>query len=375
MNSIYKKLPNYQTRWASFENQKAEKGAGGTANSGAKGHANHAFGPGMSHVLMEAEGSGIIQRIWMTIGNRSPKLLRGIKLEMFWDGCEKPAVSVPLGDFFGNNLSKMVPFEAEFISNPEARSFNCRFPMPFRKGARIVITNETDEDADSLFYDVDYALCPVDDDALYFHAFWNRENPTVLERNYTILPTVKGEGKIVGVTVGVNTDPRYGDCWYGEGEVKVFLDGDTDYPTLCGTGTEDYIGTAWGQEVYSNLFQGSLISDRQTGEYVFYRFHKDDPIYFTEDARMEIQSLAGEMKMKIKKIYDTGVPMCVVCEGYPDKKDEVYSETEEGFCAFFTENDYTSVCYFYLDAPQSELSRLPEVEKRIEASDFSRTRN
>jgi len=227
-------------RWSSFENRKAEKGKGGMENNGAKGHPSDGVEPGETEVLLDASGQGIINRIWITINDRSPEMLRSLKLEMFWDGSSKPAVSVPFGDFFGMGLGKTAPFHNALFANPEGRSFICYIPMPFKTGARIQVTNESDKRLSHLFYDINFQkLASFASDNLYFHAFWNRDTATTLARDFELLPPVKGKGRFLGVNIGVNANPVYKDYWWGEGEVKMYLDGDKNFPTLVGTGTED----------------------------------------------------------------------------------------------------------------------------------------
>lgn len=244
---LYQAPKGVKTRWASFENPDALPGKGGMKNGGRKGDANRVVAAGESVILAHAEGtSGIVRRIWITINNRSAKFLRGVRIDMYWDGAEKPAVSAPLGDFFGHGLGRMATFDSALLSSPEGRSFNCVFPMPFRDSMKIVFTNDCDEQVDMLFYDVDYTIGDDVGDCLYFHAFYNRERETQYKKDYTILPTLRGKGRFLGVNFGVIANQDiYFNTWWGEGEAKLYIDGDTQYPTLCGTGTEDYIGSAW----------------------------------------------------------------------------------------------------------------------------------
>lgn len=270
-------LPGAQTRWASFENPGGLKGAGGAANRGAKGHPYEPLLAGESKTLLDVQGAGVITRIWMTLNDRTTETLRQIRLDMYWDGAPSPAVSVPLGDFFGAMLEKPTAFETALIGNPEGRSFNCWIPMPFRRGARVVLTNESSKSIGLLFYDIDYLMnIRHPREMMYFHAIWRREAPTALGRDFEILPRVEGRGRFLGAMIGVRSLP-HNPGWWGEGEVKMFLDGDGALPTLVGTGTEDYIGTGWGQGVFKGRFQGCLVSDDRAGQYVFYRFHVPDP--------------------------------------------------------------------------------------------------
>ena len=235
---LYKKPSGIQSRWSTFENPNGEKGGAAHANQGGKGHPCENLAPGEVKTLIDIDGQGLIHHIWMTIDKRSPQILRELRLEIFWDNAGTPAVSVPLGDFYGMSLGRMAAFENECFSSPEARSFNCYIPMPFRKHVRAIVTNEGDSDI-LFFYEIDYSLQKIKSDALYFHTVWRRENPTVLAQDFQILPRVTGSGRFLGCNVGVIADEAYGDTWWGEGEVKVYLDGDTDHPTMAGTGTED----------------------------------------------------------------------------------------------------------------------------------------
>ena len=165
--------------------------------------------------------------------------------------------------------------------------------MPFRKHAKMVITNESNKDV-TIFYEVDLTLGDqLGADALYFHAHWRRENPTALGREFEILPKVKGAGRFLGTNIGLIEDPAYHGGWFGEGEVKIYLDGDGQHPTLAGTGTEDYIGTAWGQDKFSQRTTGCPIYDRDHKSWCFYRYHVDDPVFFDTDCRVTLQNMGG----------------------------------------------------------------------------------
>lgn len=303
---LYEMPKEKYTKWISFENRSGTKGTGATSNKGAKGYAFDYLKAGDSIDIVNLEGSGTVRRIWMTFNDRSPKMLRSIKIEMFWDDSDKPAVSAPIGDFFGIGLGQRLPFESALFSDPEGRSFNCILPMPFKKKARITLTNESDTDLIQLFYDVDLLMEEHEDDMLYFHTFWSRENKTKLGKDFAILPKVSGRGRFLGTNIGIKTDPVYEDTWYGEGEVKMYVDGDKTSPTIVGTGTEDYIGTAYGQQTYSHLYQGSPIADAKKGLFAFYRFHIPDPIYFYQDLKVTIQVIGGAGKEKVQEFINKG---------------------------------------------------------------------
>ncbi len=161
----------HTSHWTSPETRDAPPGQGGRENQGAKGHPYETIRAGQSLVLANIQGSGIIRRIWITVETRTPVMLRSLRLEMFWDDAARPAVSAPLGDFFGAALGQTVAFENALFSSPEGRSFNTIVPMPFRRAARLVLTNESTTDLPRVFYDVDYTLGPPPADMLYFHAY------------------------------------------------------------------------------------------------------------------------------------------------------------------------------------------------------------
>ncbi|MEN8248759.1 MAG: glycoside hydrolase family 172 protein [Bacteroidota bacterium] len=381
-NQLYSYPDGTQTRWVSFENQYGEKGNGGKENDGAKGHAFDRVNAGESKVLFDFEGSGIINRMWFTISDRSPEMLRGLRIDMYWDGSEKPAVSAPFGDFFGNDLGRQVRNETAFFSDPEARSFNVSIPMPFNKAAKIVVTNETSKDLRMLFYDIDYSILPNSiDKILYFHTYWSRIERTVPGEDFKILPKVEGTGRFIGSHIGLITNPDYEDSWWGEGEVKFYLDGDGEFPTLVGTGTEDYIGTAWGQGTFNHRYQGCLIGEPETGSWSFYRYHVNDPIYFYSDFMATIQIMGGFPKTRVQKFIDNGANLIPVSIGRDFDSENVFIKlrdqpelklsdiTDErladAWTNFYRSDDVSATAYFYLDKPQCNLPELEDVKLRI----------
>jgi len=360
---LYAAPDHVETRWASRENPAAEKGRAAQANAGRKGAPAFTLPAGAAEVLAQAAGSGTVRRIWITIIDRSPQMLRGIRLDFYWDGAPSPAVSVPIGDFFGHGLGRMAAFENALLSSPEGRSFNCLIPMPFRSGMRIVATNETDTDLRMFFYDVDYTIGDHHgDDVLYFHSCFRRENPTTLQRDYEILPHLPGRGRYLGATIGVIPDTAtYGKSWWGEGEVKVYLDGDRRYPTLSGTGTEDYIGTGWGQGQYANLYQGCPTADRDRFQYCFYRLHVPDPVYFHEDVRVTIQQIGWGGADHRAEFRDRGITLYRAGEGLQP----VDLSAEGSIGLFERQDDWSSCAYFYLDRPENGLPPLIPYAERI----------
>src|SRR5262249_40953488 len=150
------------------------------------------------------------------------------------------------------------------------------------------------------------------DDVLYFHAFWTRVVKPELKKDFAILPAVNGKGRYLGMNMGVITDPVYQKSWWGEGEVKIYLDGDKDLPTLNGTGTEDYIGTGWGQGVFAHQYQGCLVADEAQRQWAFYRYHVPDPVYFQQRCEVTIQVMGGDMLPKVREYVKNGAPLVPV---------------------------------------------------------------
>ena len=302
------------------------------------------------------EGPAILRRIWITIDERGPEVLQGLRLKIFWDHCETPAVDVPFGDFFCMGLGHMKTFENALFSSPEGRSFNCYVPMPFKRHAKITLTNNSYTDVTHIFYAIDLTREPVDDKALYFHTAYSYIPLTNLAEDVEILPKVSGTGRYLGAQISIKTNPVYEDSWWGEGEVKVYLDGDTDYPSLVGTGTEDYIGSGWGQDEFANLYQGCLHCHGD--EISFYRFHIPDPIYFQTDCKVTIQDMGGSLTDKTLHHYrdnnaplilttaDTGGHLTQIC----GKNLDIESLPEAYLC-YYRQDCFTTVGYYYLNKP------------------------
>lgn len=367
---------NMTTRWSSPENPNGEKGAGGHENNRAKGHAFDSIQAGKTFSLLDIQGKGIIQRIWVTINDRSPEMLRSLRIDMYWDNATKPAVSVPFGDFFGIGLGRTTTFQNALFANAEGRSFNCFIPMPFKKGARITITNESAKTLNMIFFDVDYNLVKeFQEDPLYFHATWRRDTATKLAEDYEILPAVEGRGRFLGANIGVNANPAYGKSWFGEGEVKIYLDGDQSLPTLNGTGTEDYIGTAWGQGKFINNFTGCSVSSDSLLQWAFYRYHIPDPIFFSTDCRVTIQAIGGDETRKVSGYLKAGAKLLPVSTASDRgfyafyKKDSLVNldapGAPNGWTNFYRTDDYSSTAYFYLDKPENNQPPLAAVLQRI----------
>lgn len=366
---------NDRPRWATFENPAAKPGAGGMENNSAKGHAFEPIEAGASATLLNVQGAGMVQRIWLTVSNRSPEMLRALRIDMYWDGEESPAVSAPLGDFFSISHGRILPFENALFSSPEGRSFNCFIPMPFRKGARITVTNESDKRLDLFFYDVDFQL--VDkllDDALYFHCHWRRELKTALGKDFELLPDVAGRGRLLGVNMGLITAPEYGKSWWGEGEVKIYLDGDGKFPTIVGTGAEDYVGSGWGLGKFIQRTQGCPVADDSTGYWSLYRFHLQDALFFRQNLRATVQVLGGYMRDDVRTMAAAGAPLIPVTINVPagcikllEGKHPALQDADfpNGWVNFYRSEDYCSTAYFYLDKASNKLPPLAPVGLRV----------
>lgn len=374
---VYELPRDQQTRWVSPENPTGAKGAGGLENSGGKGHAFETIPVGGTHTLANIQGAGVIDRIWMTIEDRSPEALRGLKLEMFWDGAKTPAVSVPLGDFFLHGAGEMVPMETELFTSPEGRSFVSYVKMPFRRGAKMIVTNESGKQVNLIFFDINYRSMPrLSKDALYFHAWWSRDRATVLGRDFRVLPRIKGRGRFLGMSVTVLTNPRYEKTWWGEGEVKISLDGDRQHATLVGTGTEDYIGTAWGQGAYINRYQGAPVATwDDEGRWTFYRFHIPDPVFFTQEIEVSLQQIGGARKPIIQGLLKKGAPMIPVTidPGSRNNFQQLLTNGRQladpslpdGHTNYYRSDDVAAVSYFYLDRPENSLPALAPAPERL----------
>ncbi|HEU0097548.1 MAG TPA: glycoside hydrolase family 172 protein [Allosphingosinicella sp.] len=379
-DELFRYRAGEEPRWVSPENPTGAKGAGGTENRGAKGHAFETIPVGGAHVLADIRGAGTIDRMWMTIEDRSPEALRGLKLEIFWDGAATPAVSAPLGDFFLQGAGEMVAMETALLASPEGRSFVSYLPMPFRKAARIVVSNESGKPVNLIFYDIDYrALRAQPKDALYFHAWWSRERATRLGRDFAILPRISGRGRFLGTSVTVLTNPAYEKTWWGEGEVRIALDGDgPTRATLVGTGTEDYIGTAWGQGAYVNRFQGAPVATWDgEGRWAFYRFHVPDPVFFARDIEVRLQMIGGARKAIVLGLQKKGVPLMPVTidPGSRDNFQQLLAKDPpmalsdpslpDGHTNFYRSDDVAAVAYFYLDRPERVLPPIASGKERM----------
>ena len=356
-----------QTRWFTAENKNGKKGAGGKLKFGRKGSPAIVLNSHSTVEIANIIGSGTINRMWLVFWKRDIKALRGIKLEIYWDNADKPAVQVPVGDFFCQSLGVMSTFENFFFSSPEGRSFNCFIPMPFKKSAKILLINESDEN-NFIYYDVDCTLNKNhNENMLYFHSYWRRDSKMKTRQDFSILPKINGYGKFLGCHIQAITNPKL-DFWWGEGEIKIYLDGDDKYPTLCGTGTEDYIGTGYGQGKFINLYQGNQYISKDEKRYGFYRFHIPDPIYFYENIKVDIQVMGGGTFSQFLKTLNQNPALKLMKTG--DGKQFYSREELEKFpnnsnTVERQDDDYCAVAYWYLNAPTNNLPKISDYKERI----------
>ena len=297
-----------KTRSISPENFTGEKGRGGMATEGTGAKAARELGQGwkvspsvrieagQTFVLANIQGCGAIQHIWMTpTGDTRLSILR-----MYWDGEKNPSVECPAGDFFACGLGQYVGVTSLAVCVNPKSGFNCYWPMPFCKGCKITMTN-IDDKSMVLYYQIDYTLTTVAENMAYFHAQFRRVNPLAYKEVHTILDGVKGQGHYVGtyMTWGSNSPG-----WWGEGEIKFYIDGDKEFPTICGTGTEDYFCGSYGfkkpgtreYQEFNTPYAGmpQVIRSEKQPRFSLYRWHIMDPIRFENDLRVTIQALGWQ---------------------------------------------------------------------------------
>lgn len=306
LGNLYRVSPA-KSRSISPENFTGEKGQGGKATDGTGANAARDLGQGWkvspsvrikagtTFTMGEIEGPGVIQQIWMTpTGTWRYSILR-----VYWDDEAEPSIECPVGDFFANGWGAYAPVNSLAVCVNPGSAFNCYWQMPFRKKARFTMEN-IDRNDMVLYYQINYALTDIPSDAAYLHAQFRRVNPLPYKGVYTILDGVAGQGQYVGTYIAWGVHNR---GWWGEGEIKFFLDGDGEFPTICGTGTEDYFCGSYNFDrggkyaefstPYSGLPQvirpdGAYESQQRFG---MYRWHIVDPIRFEQELRVTIQAL------------------------------------------------------------------------------------
>ena len=288
--------------------------------------------PGETFTLADIEGPGCINHIWCTpSGNWRFMILR-----IYWDGSETPSVECPVGDFFACGWGVYSQVSSLAVCVNSASALNCYWQMPFKKRCRMTIENIGRKEA-VFFYQIDYSLTDVPDDAAYFHAQFRRVNPLPYKDVYTILDGVKGHGQYVGTYMAWGSNNR---GWWGEGEIKFFLDGDREYPTICGTGTEDYFCGSYDfenqitheYEEFSTAYAGlpqvirpNRLYDSQM-RFGMYRWHLTDPIYFQKDIRVTMQALGWRSGGRYLPLQDDIASVAywyqsAVCKTFPQLPD------------------------------------------------------
>lgn len=289
-----------QSRAVTQENPTGGTGLGGRGRGNGNGRkgtpALRHVQPGSSHVLCDIAGPGMIRHLWFARPSENPLVLRNLILRMYWDGSPHPSVEAPISDFFGVAHGRCAHFMTPWLGMPEGRGFQCYFPMPFSTRCRMTIANESEHDIEWVFYQVDYTLGDaIAPDMGRFHAHFRRHDPCPVSQDYVVLDTAGSPGVFVGASIGVNP---LGPNWWGEGEMKFYIDDDTTHPTICGTGAEDYLCSGWGMSTHEALYTGvnHLDRDPRSGQerlVSFYRFHVLDPIHFQSGLRVELQQLGA----------------------------------------------------------------------------------
>ncbi len=314
MHNLYR-LSDAKTRSISPENFSGQKGSGGmaTLEEGVASKAARDLGqgwkvnpyvfinPNETFTLAEIEGPGAIQQIWMTPAGH----WRHSIMKFYWDDEKNPSVEVPVGDFFAAEGGKFTPVSSLAVCVNPGSALNCYWIMPFREKCKITMEN-IGEKKMSVYYQINYTLTEVPDDAAYFHAQFRREHPVEYKKPFTIVDDIKGKGHYAGTYMLWQTNSR---GWWGEGEIKFYMDGDKKFPTICGTGTEDYFCGSYGFVAkkedgksgyvdYSTPYAGfavvepddNLLDFAQT-RFKMYRWHISDPIRFEKDLKVTIQAL------------------------------------------------------------------------------------
>jgi hypothetical protein len=315
-----------ESRSISFENPTGARGEGGKASSdlgtGRKGAPARTIKPGEAVTLCDIAGRGTIRHIWITM-HHDPEVLRACVIRAYWDGQESPSIECPIGDFMGLAHGKVMGYQSAVHSVGESAGMNLWLPMPFNKRAKFTFSHQGQKET-PLFYQIDYTLGdkhPKDVGRL--HVLFRRENPTLLKQDFELLPQRKGKGRFIGSLMGIRS---LADGWWGEGEIKVFLDGDKEFPTLCGTGSEDYVGLSWGMQQTPFLYNGCNLN--QKGFVSMYRWHLPDPIYWQKDCRITIQQIGWKNGL------------------------------------FERQDDWSCATFWYEPVPSAPLPAFPEVQAR-----------
>jgi hypothetical protein len=310
-----------------FENPTGAPGEGGKAASrlgvGRKGAPSRTIQPGETVVLCDIEGPGTIRHIWLTTA-REPVVQRACVIRAWWDAQEHPSIECPIGDLFGFAHGKIMSYDSAVHSVGPTGGRNIWLPMPFGQKAKMTFTNEGNKPV-PLYYQIDYTLGDKHPQAVgRLHVLFHRENPTSEKKDFPLLPQRRQAGRFVGSVIGVrNLHPGQ---WWGEGEVKVYMDGDSEFPTIVGTGSEDYVGLAWGIQQTPFLYNGCSLN--QNNFVSMYRWHLPDPVAWQKEARITIQQIAWK-------------------DGLAE-----------------TEDDWSCATFWYEPIPSAPLPTMPDVKAR-----------
>lgn len=308
------RLSDAKTRSVSPENFTGEPGKGGAATEGTGKNCARELGtgwkispsvniaPGSTFTLADISGQGAVQSIWMTGQISNDSILR-----IYWDGCEKPSVEVPLPAFFAlftnsnkNNSGFFPTLTSSAVMVAPCRGLSCFWEMPFRKGFRFTLENRSDK-TQTCYYQINYTLTEIPEDCAYFHAQFRQSCPLKYKEVHTVLDGITGKGNYVGTAMYAGLNGAGG--WWGEGEFKFYIDGDDDYPTVCGTGTEDYFLGAYNWDSdgkyqtysgpYAGMFQVISPDGLYSAQHRFsmYRWHIPDPIRFDRGIKVTVQDL------------------------------------------------------------------------------------
>lgn len=288
---LYRLDTGLEARAISGENPTGERGVSGMAASqlgvGRKGAPNITIRAGETANLCDIAGPGTIRHIWMagTI-NGDRMSLRSAVIRAYWEGQEHPSIECPLGDLMGLAHAKVTSYQSAVHSVGENTALNIWLPMPFEKRARMTLTNESGKDI-TLWYQIDYTIKdkhPKDFGRL--HVSFRRENPTTMKKDFVIMEKRLGRGRYMGAVLGIRTlEPN----WWGEGEIKIYSDGDREFPTICGTGSEDYVCLSYGVQHTPFYLHGCSLN--KDGFISMYRWHLPDPIYWEKECYITIQQI------------------------------------------------------------------------------------
>lgn len=360
-NELFDLNTKVQSRSISFENPTGAPGEGGQAASelgvGRKGAPARRINPGEEVVLCDIQNSGTIRHIWMTgewmdhpwlneTGRN--EILRSAVIRAWWDGQDYPSIECPVGDLMGVAHGKVQSYESAIHTVGEKAAFNFWLPMPFRENAKITIKNESEKPF-TLFYQIDYTINDEHpEDIGRMHVCFRRQNPTIMKQDFEILPKRTGKGRFIGALVGIRT---LHPGWWGEGEIKIYMDGDDEFPTINGTGSEDWVGLSYGIQNTTFMYHGCNLLHRAdtvmrvkelpseemvdfSPEYIsMYRWHLPDPIFWDEEVKITIQQI--------------------------------------GCCLYERDDDWSSATFWYEPIPSEPLPKMPSTQERIADIDFT----